>query len=333
MKKVIAIVFFILMAGLIQDAAAETYMVKIGTLNVRKEASSQSTIVAKLTRGQEVEVVAFSNDNLWAKVKVDNKPVGWVATEFIVPMNPSLEEKDGSKVVDEEENIPIGLKILRWLIYIGAGLGVVCFFLFIVKAAKRHKLFSHIIVFGGSTLVLIALATTPRAYSELIVMSPLMLLNVVVWPLLYIRNKGLAGIVVTIFDIGLFVVVMNAMNVGIETGFFRFVLTFLLIMVSTGIWICKIGGGWQLNSVCPYCGMYADHRLTGSEYVGSVHTTEDEVNERFDRSEISGNTRTDYYIREHNIKHYEHENYDDWYQCCKCGREFEIRRVEKVRVG
>lgn len=325
MRKIL-VVFLLLVCSF---CYADWYVVTANSLNVREKPNSQGTVVAKVKKGQKIDVVSFSLDNQWANVKVNGR-YGWASAKYI---KPTEAPKQVSREEETPAKVPFGMTLLIWLVYAGAICGVVCFFLFLVKAVKRFKIFSHIIVFGGSTVLLISLAFSPNSNTAIIVMSPLLLMNVFTWPFLYARDKKLAEMMSALFMVILIIVVMCAMKVNINSWFFRLLLSIGLIALESGIWLSFLGAGKQLNSICPYCGMYADHRKTETEYVGSEYSTSEETDEHYDHSETSGNTITHYYVREHKTNHYEHQNYDDWYKCCKCHREFPIRRIEVIKIG
>jgi uncharacterized protein YgiM (DUF1202 family) len=62
------------------EVAAEIATVTADTLRVRQEPSTDAEIVALMSKGEEVEVVAHSGD--WIQVNVDNE-TGYVSSEFV----------------------------------------------------------------------------------------------------------------------------------------------------------------------------------------------------------------------------------------------------------
>lgn len=323
MKKSILLLFVFLLS--VTSVYADYYIVTANSLNVRSKPNSQAQVVTKVKQNQKVQVISFSDNKQWAKVAVGSRQ-GWVSAKYIEPAPAAV------TTPQEPADEPLGMMILRWLTYIGAALGAISFLAFLVPAAKRHKLLPHLFVLGGSTFALVVLATSPDVDTARILIGPFLLMNVFTWPFLYIRNKGVTTVVFLVFLLVLLFVVMGAMKVGINSGFFRFALTVLLLLFSVGIFATVIGAGKQIDYICPKCGMYADHNSMGSEYVGSTFSAKDDVRDVYDRTEVSGNTITDYYIREHNIKHYEHKEYNDWYHCCRCGHEFHVKRTVTQRV-
>ncbi len=64
-----------------------------GNLNVRKEASSSSSVVGKLTNDNAVEIVSTSEDGSWYQITSGNVE-GWVSAEYIITGDAALAKVD-----------------------------------------------------------------------------------------------------------------------------------------------------------------------------------------------------------------------------------------------
>lgn len=93
-----------LILGVASVFAENNYRVTSSSrLNVRKSASTSSTVLGTFNSGQEIEVLSVSNG--WAKVKFNGK-TGYVSEKYITPLpkkeTPKSEPKPKKEVVEEK---------------------------------------------------------------------------------------------------------------------------------------------------------------------------------------------------------------------------------------
>ena len=80
------------------DAANATGTVTANSLNVRSGASTSYSIIGKLTKGKEVEILSSSNG--WYKIQYSENQSGWVSADYI-----SLSSNTSDKKVVKTLNV------------------------------------------------------------------------------------------------------------------------------------------------------------------------------------------------------------------------------------
>ena len=80
------------------DAANATGIVTANSLNVRSGASTSYSIIGKLTKGKEVEILSSSNG--WYKIQYSENQSGWVSADYI-----SLSSNTSDKKVVKTLNV------------------------------------------------------------------------------------------------------------------------------------------------------------------------------------------------------------------------------------
>ena len=80
------------------DAANATGTVTANSLNVRSGASTSYSVIGKLTKGKEVEILSSSNG--WYKIQYSENQFGWVSANYI-----SLSSNTSDKKVVKTLNV------------------------------------------------------------------------------------------------------------------------------------------------------------------------------------------------------------------------------------
>lgn len=100
LKKVIG-VFLLLFFVAATVHSAETYVVGVGSLNFRKEASLKSGFTGVVRKGEALTKVGESYNETeklnWYKVRRKNGQEGWVSAKYLKPVSAAIDKKDSQK--------------------------------------------------------------------------------------------------------------------------------------------------------------------------------------------------------------------------------------------
>ena len=331
MKKLFSIL--ILLFAVITFVMADTqYTVTANSLNVRKYADANSEVLFKVTKGQTVTVKEINGS--WAFIDVP-KGGGWVAKKYLKKgtatssdnstAKPLKKHRTTEKVMDEPVH-----KAMTWIIRVAAGWAALCFLIFFIPAIKRKKLLVHLFVLG-SLMVVLAICSDESVHL-LRFIAPAAIICVLLWPLLYARiPDGTLSLVGLILMAGGAVALYFMFRVEFEGSFWVWLWTIVLAFVNVGILGATITT--QDNDRCPSCNFYADHPVVDSEYLDSHMRSETSTRDEYSHSVTSGNVRTNYYNRYHDVKYYRHDRYRDTHRCMNCGNGFTRQRTMKKLVG
>ena len=95
----IAIILFVMLSG--TRSMATTAIVNTDTLRLRKEASTDSTVIELLNQGQKLDIIEESED--WIKVKV-NGMIGFVHKDYVKIEEIEEEEEKDNTVVETQDD-------------------------------------------------------------------------------------------------------------------------------------------------------------------------------------------------------------------------------------
>ncbi|MBR6515163.1 MAG: S-layer homology domain-containing protein [Clostridia bacterium] len=86
-QRILAVMLIVLIlipatAAVVGAAAPGIYVVSTGTLNVRAQATTESSVIGKVYRDQRVEILEVSGN--WGRISY-NGQTGWVSMDYVVP--------------------------------------------------------------------------------------------------------------------------------------------------------------------------------------------------------------------------------------------------------
>ena len=331
MKKIFTL--FILLFSIISITFADSqYVVTASSLNVRKYASSNSEVLFKVTKGQTVTVKEFSGS--WAYIDVP-KGCGWVAKKYLSKSTATTTESTSTKKLKSNRTTsyimdePIH-KAMTWINRVAAAWAFLWFIILFYPAIKRKKLLVHIIALGSITAILVFSSFETTNLVRFI--SPAAIVAALLWPLLYanIKESTITFIGFALM-IGACVALYYMFRVEFEGTFWVWLWTIGLSIVNFGLFSAAIVT--QDEDRCPYCNYYADHPIIDSEYLDSHISSETSTRDEYSHSVTSGNVRTNYYTRYHDVKYFRNDRYRDTHRCMNCANRFTRQRTEKKQIG
>ena len=300
--------------------ADDVYVVTASELNIRTAPNKKARAEYVAPKGTEVIVVGFTKDSSWAHIK----DYGWASAKYLKYSRPYVKppRKTPKKQFD---------RIMQVLLYIGSGLGMFFFVIFLIPAVKRWRILAHLFGLGLSTAILFVMAYYEWYNpSFLFFIGPF--LTILLWPLLYLRQKSktLTNIsVVALLISAIFAYAMFKLS-DINT-----VLSIIFTLLLVGAHAAYVMAAYlgQLEYICPHCHYYARGYVRDREYTGSTFRTEDTPDERYDHSELVGDTLTHYYERTHTYSHYEDEHYDLSIECPNCKKQYIREKIVTKFLG